>query len=135
MLDPQLSERQLVEQLLETLQALPDVSARLSAQETGEQGSARRHDAELSFDVLGSSVTILVEVKKSAFPRDVREFLWQLKQSGAYRGPVGPQRRAVPLLAAESISTGAKQLLRDERVGYFDTGAACSCPPAGPTSS
>ena len=40
MLDPQLSERQLVEQLLETLQALPDVSARLSAQETGEQGSA-----------------------------------------------------------------------------------------------
>lgn len=131
MLDPQLSERQLVEQLLETLQALPDVSARLSAQEMGEQGSARRHDAELSFDVLGSSVTILVEVKKSAFPRDVREFLWQLKQSGAYRGPVGPQRRAVPLLAAESISTGAKQLLRDERVGYFDTGGSLFLPARG----
>lgn len=61
---------------------------------------------------------LVVEVKRSAFPRDVREAIWQLKKYIAAM-PQG-NARVLPLLMADTISPGARALLRDEKIGYFD---------------
>ncbi len=61
---------------------------------------------------------LVVEAKRSAFPRDVREAIWQLKRYIAAMPP--GNARVLPLLMADSISPGARALLREEKIGYFD---------------
>jgi DNA-binding transcriptional regulator YhcF (GntR family) len=61
---------------------------------------------------------LVVEAKRSAFPRDVREAIWQLKRYIAAMPP--GNARVLPLLMANTISPGARALLREEKIGYFD---------------
>jgi hypothetical protein len=76
-------------------------------------------------------VTVVVELKRAAFPRDARQLLGKLSERGASIG-LGVRRGAtVHLLAADSIAPGAKQLLRDEGVGYFDAGGSLFLPAKG----
>lgn len=77
----------------------------------------------------GSSYRLVIEAKRSLFPRDAREAIWQLRNHIAHFD-VGGQS-AVPVLIAESISPGARQLLRDERVGYFDASGSLFIPAPG----
>ncbi|MHB1657402.1 MAG: hypothetical protein ACYCSZ_13675 [Burkholderiales bacterium] len=73
-----LVEHALIEQLLESLRKLPDVHAELVRSEPAVQ--AERHiDAKIDLHVAGKSIVLLVEAKKSVYPRDVRQALWQLK--------------------------------------------------------
>ena len=125
------TELALVEQLLQALQNLPDSTAELEASQTSGRDPNRRYDAEISLRTSGTPILLLVECKKSAFPRDVRELLWQIKQYAAERADTKRPQKVVPMLAADSISNGAKQLLREERVGYFDTGGSLYLPANG----
>ena len=127
MLELRPPQRTLIEQLLATLQALPNVSAHLSLPEKAPSRTDRQ-DTELNVTISGTRVTLLVELKKTAFPRDVREFLWHLQHSITRHETAEFSKIVFPLLAAESISAGAKQLLRDEQVGYFDTGGSLFLP-------
>lgn len=77
-----------------------------------------RPDATIDMEHDGSSYRLVIEAKRSLFPRDAREAIWQLKNYLAHAELGGLP--AVPILMAESISPGARQLLRDERIGYFD---------------
>lgn len=115
----------LIEQFLATLQALPEVEARLGAFEA-DIGKAwgQRADALIDITIAGASYVLLVETKRRVFPRDVRDILWQLKAGVVERGP------ALSLLLADSISPGAKDLLRGARVGYFDSGGSLYVPAA-----
>lgn len=124
MLSPVKSERDLVAQLLETLQRLPDVTARLLTREGKSCGAVHPKDAEIEVNISGIAVTLVVELKKTAFPREVRQLLWQVREQGSTVGPRARRGVTVHLLAAESLSPGAKQLLRDEGVGYFDAGGS-----------
>ncbi|MBY3348899.1 hypothetical protein HFN84_35405 [Rhizobium laguerreae] len=65
-----------------------------------------------------ATLKLVVEVKRSAFPRDVREAIWQLKKYIAAMPP--SNSRVLPLLMADTISPGARALLREEKIGYFD---------------
>lgn len=119
----------LLAQLLETLQGLPDVTARLLQRpgiRSGQQG-----DAELEVNVTGTTVTVVVELMKTAFPREARQLLGKLSERGISIGLVGRRGATVHLLAAESLAPGAKQLLRDEGVGYFDSGGSLFLPAKG----
>lgn len=117
----------LLAQLVEVLSTLPDVTAH-SAQALG---GPRQPDAEIDLVVSGKSVKLLVEAKKTVFPRDVRDLLWQLKRAGSSGKAASSPDVLVPLLAAESISSGARELLREEGVGYFDTGGSLYIPAHG----
>jgi hypothetical protein len=119
------TEHVLIKQLLDSLRELPDVRAQLSTAEPISERSARV-DAEVELSVAGKSVTLLIEAKKSAFPRDVRQVLWQFKALG-HEQPAHVQY----LLVAESISPGAKELLRTERIGYYDSGGSLFLPVPG----
>ena len=56
--------------------------------------------------------------------------LWQIRQFGSDRRR-GEREDAVSVLVAESISPGAKELLREEHVGYYDSGGSLFLPARG----
>jgi hypothetical protein len=125
------NERQLIEQFLETLRGLPEVHAHLGSWASVASVDERRHDARIDLHVAGKSFTLLIEAKKSVYPRDVREVLWQFRDFGRSQPGTGGDNEALPLLVAESISPGAKDLLRTERMGYYDSGGSLFLPAHG----
>lgn len=125
-----LAEQQLIGRFVEALQELPEVEANLDHGEPVTKQTDRGYDALVHLHVAGKSFVLLVECKKSVFPRDVRQVIWQFREAGHGR-PVGRGEEPLPLLVAESISPGAKELLRGERVGYYDSGGSLYLPAPG----
>ncbi len=127
MLDSDAVEGRLLEGFLEALQELPGVQAELSGIEQPD-GPDRGHDAQVDLRTDGKAATLLIQVKKEVYPRDVRQVLWTFREPA--RGWLEPAegRLAVIVLIAQSISPGAKELLRNERVGYYDSGGSLFLP-------
>ncbi len=119
------TEQTLIEKFLESLRELPDVHAELDRLELATAASDRL-DARIHLNIAGKSIVLLIEAKKAVYPRDVRQVLWQFK---APHQP--PHADEQPLLIAESLSPGAKELLRNERVGYYDSGGSLFLPAPG----
>jgi hypothetical protein len=128
MLESHQTERQLIEQFLETLRALPEVHAELDHRDVAGLASDRRIDAQVEVHAAGRAFTLLIEAKKAVYPRDVREVLWQFREFTRIRPVRQGDDETVSLLVAESISPGAKELLRAERVGYYDSGGSLYLP-------
>jgi len=129
MFESTLTERELIARLVDALRELPEVEADL-AQEPAAQPSDRGYDAQVDLHVAGKPFVLLLEAKKVVFPRDVRQVIWQLRAASHGR-PTGQRENPLPLLVAESISPGAKELLRSERVGYYDSGGSLYLPAPG----
>ena len=127
MLDAEATERQLLDEFLEALRGLPQVHAELGlALQSG--GQDRGYDARADIRAGEKAVTLLIQVKKALYPRDVRQALWQLREF-ARRWPQSAEGRQTAIFfVAQSISPGAKDLLRDERVGYYDSGGSLFLP-------
>ena len=69
----------------------------------------------------GQELALAIEFKRSAYPRDVRLAVEQLrayKQSHAVENPVAP---VLPLVAAEHLSEASRGYLRQAGVNYFDS--------------
>ena len=130
-LDAMATERRLVEQFLEVLRALPRVSAELEPSQRDGGRLERLLDAQVVLTVAGKPVTLLIEVKKALYPRYVRQILWRFKElsRGLPKAPHAPEVLFVVL--ADSISPGAQELLRDEWVGYYDSGGSLFLPAHG----
>lgn len=125
---PMKEERDIINLFLESLRDLPDVHVAYAESELQVLDAV--YDARIDLHVGGKSVTLLVEVKKAVYPRDVRQVLWQFNELKQRPSSIaGSQTQA--LLAAESISPGAKELLRAQRVGYFDSGGSLFLPAPG----
>ena len=88
--------------------------------------AAERVAAKIDLRIAGESIGLLVEIKKNVYPRDARQALAQWK-SIRHEGYGDLQH----LLIAESLSPGAKELLRAERIGYFDSGGSLFLPARG----
>ena len=113
---------------LRTLQTLVEELAKALGEATGEQPhilqepqqaqGISHQDAMIEFTHEGKLYKLVIEVKRSLYPRDAREAIWQIKTHladlGRENGPF------IPVLLADSISPGARELLREERVGHFD---------------
>ena len=127
MLETDVMEGQLLDGFLEALRALPDAQAEVSGTEQ-PGGRDRGYDAQVDLRVGGKAVTLLIEMKKDVYPRDVRQVVGQLRDSA--RGWPHPEEKqeAVFFLIAQSISPGAKELLRNEQVGYYDSGGSLFLP-------
>jgi hypothetical protein len=122
------AEKDLVEAALAALRGLPEAHAELTAWQTsgGDGGYAACIDLQIG----GERVSLLVETKRAVYPRDVREILWLIRHSMHQPASPAAQQR-LPLVVADSISPGAKELLRAERVGYFDSGGSLFVPARG----
>ena len=130
MLESSLTERQLLTQFLDALRELPEVHADLDHWEPMGSTGDRGHDAQIDLQVAGKSFILLVEAKKAVYPRDVRQVIWQFREASHGR-PKRQGKEPLSLLVAESISPGAKDLLRSERVGYYDSGGSLYLPAPG----
>lgn len=130
MLESSLTEKQLITQFLEALRELPTVHADLKHLEPVGSTAYHRHDAQIDLMVAGKSFVLLVEAKKAVYPRDVREVIWKFREASHDRAR-GQGKEPLSLLVAESISPGAKELLRTERVGYYDSGGSMYLPAPG----
>ncbi|MHB8563828.1 MAG: hypothetical protein ACYDDA_07730 [Acidiferrobacteraceae bacterium] len=125
------TEQQLIDQFLDALRALPEVEVERHQREpVGWVGGWGRPDAQIDLQVAGKPLTLLIEAKKAIYPRDVRQVLGQLKEFSRSM-PAKPGDGTVSFLIAESISTGAKQLLREERMAYYDSGGSLYLPAYG----
>ncbi len=123
MREAQVSERALVHQFVAALNALPDVQAQ------HEHASARV--GELLLGVAGRRIRVLIESRKAVFPRDVQQLLWRIGEPHHRHGAEERGDAVVAVLLAESTSPGAKELLRDERVGYLEQGGSLYLPARG----
>ncbi|MEM5406009.1 hypothetical protein [Paraburkholderia unamae] len=130
MLESSLAERQLITRFVDALQELPEVEANLAHWERVTTRGDRGYDAQVDLHVAGKSFVLLIEVKKTVFPRDVRQLAWQLREA-SYERHAGQAQAPLPLLVAESLSPGAKELLRSERIGYYDSGGSLYLPAPG----
>jgi hypothetical protein len=121
-------ERRTLNALTTALAALPQAYAQIDKLE--HPFRTQKIDAAIDLSIAGKEVILLVEVKKAVYPRDVRQLLWQLRDA---RNAYVHERKAnvVPLVAAESISEGARELLQAEGVGFFDTGGSLFMPAKG----
>lgn len=119
----------MIESFLSSLRELPDVDAELDLKRAASSAD-HGYDAKVDLHVAGKSITLLIETKKAVYPRDVRQALWQFREL-SHKWSQGQGGEALPLLIAESISSGAKELLRAERVGYFDSGGSLFLPAPG----
>ena len=130
MLEAATTERHLIKRFLEALRELPDVRAEMESWEPSNGRVGLRYDAAVDLQVGGKSFTLLIETKKTVFPRDVRQVIWQFREARKDR-PKGQGKEPLSLLVAESISPGAKELLKTERVGYYDGGGSLYLSAAG----
>lgn len=121
-----LLEKQQIQLLVETLRALPGVRE-LQVDETQKGGAWT--DATITIKhVAGKPVVLLVEAKsRSLFPRDVRDIVWTLNGEKRFQVANPP----VALLEAYSLSQGAKEMLHQNNVGYFDSGGSLFIPAPG----
>lgn len=124
------AEQQLIAHFLDALRALPGVEVDAVQNEPPGKRGDRRYDARVGLRVAGKPLVLLIEARRAAFPRDVRQVIWQLQAASNGR-PTGHEDVTVALLVAESISPGAKELLRNEGVGYFDSGGSLYLPAPG----
>jgi hypothetical protein len=123
------NEKATLDALMAALQTIPHADASLVDE---EHRLSPRHtlDAKIDFALADRHITLLIEVKKAVFPRDIPQILYQLRSiRNAFVH--SPQENVVPLLAAESISTGAREMLREENIGFFDTGGSLFLPAKG----
>lgn len=121
-------ERSTLQQLTQTLKSLPHVRTdTLDVRYNGGMPDGGI-DATLNVEIANKDVVLLVQIKRSVFPRDVRQLLWQLHKA---REGFGYGRNVVPLVAAESVSEGARAVLLTENVGFFDAGGSLFIPAEG----
>ena len=78
----------------------------------------------------GAHVDATLRLAVAAHPRDIPLIVSRLKDACASASS-RIRAHAVPLLAANTVSPGARQLLRDSKVGYYDLGGSLFIPAEG----
>ena len=113
-------EREIVQQLVGTLNQMPDSHADITMEAHPDQPD---YDAQVEGRISGKPITLLVEAKQHVYPRDVQQYLFRAR-SIMKRAQSHFDGSVILLLAAQSISPGAKELLREEQCAYFDAGGS-----------
>ena len=65
---------------------------------------------------------LAIEVTRSGYPRDVREGIWKLQNSGLKRQT--PFQDVANAILAEHLTTASREMLRDQGCAYFDAGGS-----------
>ncbi|WP_292637181.1 MarR family transcriptional regulator [Novosphingobium sp.] len=117
-------EQELVEELCSAIAALPGASAHPRMNQP-RSGSRYEPDGLLDVHINQSDLAIVVEAKRELFPRDVRQQIWLLRDY--LDGMDGPAEK-VAMLVAGAVSRGAREILQQEKIGYFDPGGSLFIP-------
>lgn len=123
----EIEEGDLLDKLRRAVSALPGASVQ---ERICEQRSGGRYSPDGLLDVRLNRhrFELVIEVKRELFPRDVRQQIWQLRD---YLDHMDGSGEKVPMLIAAAISKGARDILQQEGVGYFDPGGSLFVPSSG----
>ena len=124
------NERRLIEHFIDALSELPEVEAGLGKKKlVGQQGVHDQH-THVDLNVAGKSFILNINAKKAVYPRDVRQAIWQFREASQGRAKTSGEK-SLSFLVAESISPGAKELLKRENIGFYDSGGSLYLPAPG----
>lgn len=118
-------EHDLLEGLQAAIEELPDVIVRDVSYEA-PFSKRSRPDAMMSVDFDGRKIDLVIEVLQTAYPRDVREKIWQITQY--LEDIVVSAPEPIAMLVANTISKGARELLKEANVGYYDASGSLFLP-------
>ena len=121
-----LQEMAIIGELVDLVGSLPQVQAKLLKLEPTLGNS--RYDALLEAKFGDLPLQLWVEVKSNIFPRDAREQLARWRASAEVSAKTAHRHFIV---AAQTISPGARQMLADEGIGYFAQGGSLCLPFTG----
>jgi len=112
--------RPLVDELATALRALPEVSV-LAIEDTASLPNPDpKADASLMLEVLGRPARLLIEASTYGYPRDLRDAASRLR----YLANLAGDPPLTPLIVADALSPGGKEMLRDRGIGYWDRGGS-----------
>jgi hypothetical protein len=111
-------EIEIAQELRASLDALDDGRVKVQHIEH-DLANLPRVDFVFDLDVDGTSVRIAVAALRYAYPRDVQGAVWKLDE---FKYAYAPSQSddLILLVAAESLSPGARELLRKRGIGYFE---------------
>jgi hypothetical protein len=124
-LDESNTSHRLVRQFVDALGSLPNIQ--VEAVRWDARGSNFAPDAEVDLRILDKLVRLNIEARTVLYPRDAREVLWRLQPYGE----LSLQNAGVSVLVADSISPGAKEFLKEQHIGYYDSGGSMYLPASG----
>lgn len=125
MLKFEIEEQELLDGLTDAIGGLPGGNASIVGREIAI-GPRGRVDAIVDATIAARPLKLLVEAKREAFPRDVRETIWQLRN---YLGHLPESDgEIIPFFVARAISPGARDILREEGIGFYDLGGTLYIP-------
>lgn len=107
---------------------MPGVDVHEEALEPAITGARGRPDATLTVRLAHRELRVIVQCKRALYPRDAREALWNLHSyrsaQAAHQEPGTRNQEpgAEVLIAAGTISEGAREFLRSEGAAYFQAG-------------
>lgn len=110
--------------LLHALGEIPSATAILEDLEL--PGPDGRIDAVIAMELRGQNLLLPVEMKREIFPRDVHHAVFQVRRYARHLHIA--DHEVVPLIAAHSISQGARELLIETEVGFYDLGGSLFLP-------
>ena len=121
-------EKKVIEGLTEALRELP-----MSGQKpvVAALRNDNAIDFKIEFGVDGGKYILLVIIMESVYPRDAQQVFWRFGRYMASTSDSNHKKQIVPLLAAESISLNAKELLKSENLGFFDSAGSLFIPARG----
>lgn len=117
-------EHKIINQFLDTLKELPDIHVLSKALFEPTTAKGIRHDAQLYIQIAKKAFILLIEMQSEVYPRNVREAVWRIKQPVLKEDESKDATEVVPVIIAKSIAPGAKELLRQEGISYFDSGGS-----------
>src|ERR1700690_268550 len=123
--DIQQVEQGLQATLLSLLRKMPNVT---SVYEEALEGPDNGIDFIVNASVNGNPSRLLVQAKGALFPRDVRAAFWNMKSASSRPSKGDDSVPSIPMIAAGTISDGAKDLLQAERIGYVDRAGSLFLP-------
>ena len=89
----------------------------VSREDELEMGHGNRLDLLLRLEAAGETLTIAVETLRHAYPRDIQGAVWRLEE---YKLTAGSDMEIIPMVAAEALSPGAREQLRNRGIAYFE---------------
>ncbi len=83
------------------------------------QGKNGRSEPDLHLRVPteGGEIDIVAMVRREGYPRDIRDAVWRLEE---FQRLHTDGKSMIPMVIAEHLSPGARELLRSRNIGYFD---------------
>ena len=115
------TEAEVVQELVATINAMPRAHADLTMESPPRPDTDC--DAQIDAVIQGKHLTFIVEAKRQIYPRDVHHYVFQTRQM-ADRTQVHFDSCVIRILASQSISPGARELLRESGHAYFASGGS-----------